>query len=416
MIVPGTRALHLGRWRRSGRPDAAVTRGSLRMALVIDHSAQQFARAFQLLAGEPGLQLHVYYWSTQESSYDVEFARPISWDIDLLGGYPWAAPGSGLTAIGRVCWLIREFRRTRPDVVVCYGWAAPISRAAIMYCLLARTRLLIYGDTTWQNSASGRHRVARSAVLRLLLRRCAGAVSTGTFNREFYIQHGMDPGRIWPGVCPADTEMFGAARAGRRRGLLGASDDELRIGYAGKLITRKGVDELLRAAALLPPARAWSVTLVGDGPLLPHLRALAAELGLGDRVIFRGFANTTEMPKLLAGFDVVVVPSRRDMRVLVTIEAMAAGAAVIVSDATAVWGPGDLIEDGLTGLVFRSGEPATLAQQLGRLLDDPALLDRLQRGGADRSASFGPAEFARTMRRAAVMCLSEGRERGHRSR
>jgi glycosyltransferase involved in cell wall biosynthesis len=52
------------------------------------------------------------------------------------------------------------------------------------------------------------------------------------------------------------------------------------------------------------------------------------------------------MPKLLAGFDVVVVPSRLDMRVLVTIEAMAAGAAVIVSDATAVWGPGDLMRPG----------------------------------------------------------------------
>ena len=192
-----------------------MTRGALRIALVIDHPAQQFARALQLLADEPGLRVHVYYWSTPESSYDAGFARPVSWDIDLLGGYPWAAPGSGLTAIGRVRWLVRQLRKTRPDVVVCYGWAAPISRAAIMYCLLARTRLLMYGDTTWQHSSSGRHRMARSVALNLLLRRCAGAVSTGTFNREFYIRHGMDPRRIWPGVCPADTEMFGAARAGR---------------------------------------------------------------------------------------------------------------------------------------------------------------------------------------------------------
>ena len=300
----------------------------------------------------------------------------------------------------RVRWLVRQFRKTRPDVVVCYGWNTPIARAAIMYCLLARTRLLIYGDTTWQHSGSGWHRIARAVALNLLLRRCAGAVSTGTFNREFYIRHGMEPSRIWPGVCPADTEMFGAARAGDR-GMPGEGDGELRIGFAGKLIARKGVDELLRAAALLPPGRAWSVTVVGDGPLRPELRALVAELGLGERVTFRRFANTTEMPKLLAGFDVVVVPSRLDMRALVTIEAMAAGAAVIVSDATAVWGPGDLIEDGVTGLVYRSGQPAMLARQLGRLFEDPVLLDRLQRGGAERSARFGPAEFARTMREAA---------------
>ena len=391
-----------------GRRDAATTRGAIRIALVIDHPAQHFARALQLLAEDPALRLHVYYWSTPENGYDAGFARPVSWDIDLLRGYPWGAPGSGLTAIGRVRWLIREFREARPDVVVCCGWAAPISRAAIVYCLLARTRLLMYGDTTWQHSASGRQRLARPAALNLLLRRCAGAVSTGTFNREFYIRHGMNPRRIWPGVYPADTEMFGAARAGRRS-LPGTGDGELRIGYAGKLIARKGVDELLRAAALLPPARTWSVTVIGDGPLLSRLGTLAAELGLSDRVTFRGFANTTEMPKLLAGFDVVVVPSRLDMRVLITVEVMAAGTAVIVSDATAVWGSGDLIENGVTGLVYRSGEPDALARQLRRLLDDPALLDRLQRGGAERAARFGPAAFARTMRDAAVMCLSEGR-------
>ena len=385
-----------------------MTHGTLGIALVIDHPAQHFARAFQLLAAEPGLQVHVCYGSTPEHGYDAGFARPVSWDVDLLGGYSWAAPGSDRTA----AWLFRELRKTRPDVVVCYGWAASIARAAIIYCLLTRIPVLMYGDTTWQHSSSGRHHMARSAALNLLLRRCAGAVSTGTFNREFYIRHGMDPRRIWPGVCPADTGMFAAARA--ERGGQRGTGGELRIGFAGKLAARKGVDELLRAVALLPPERAWSVTVVGDGPLLPELRALVATLGLGDRVVFHGFANTTEMPKLLAGCDVIVVPSRWDMRVLVTIEAMAAGAAVIVSDATAVWGHGDLIEDEVTGLVYRSGEPVMLARQLERLLDDSALLDRLQRTGAERSAKFGPAAFARTMGDAAWMCLSEGPGRGKR--
>ena len=406
---------HTGRLRRFDRREAAMNRRALRIALVIDHPAQHFARAFQLLADEPGLRVHVYYGVVPEKDYDADFARPISWDIDLLAGYPWAAPDPSRTPAGRARWLAGQFRKTRPDVVICYGWAAPIAREAITYCLLTRTRLLMYGDTTWQHSASGRHRLARSAALRLLLRQCTGAVSTGTFNREFYIRHGMDPRRIWPGVCPADTELFGMARTGRRSPP-DESHGELRIGFAGKLIARKGVDELLRATALLPTTRAWSVTAVGDGPQLPGLRALVAELGLRERVTFRGFANTTEMPKLLAGFDVMIVPSRRDMRALVTIEAMAAGAAVIVSDATAVWGPGDLIEDGVTGLVYRSGEPDMLARQLRRLLDDPALLDRLQRSGVEKAARFGPAAFARTMRDAARMCLSEGREPSQRRR
>jgi glycosyltransferase involved in cell wall biosynthesis len=379
-----------------------MTREDVGITVVIDHPAQHFTRAFQLLAAEPGLRVHVCYAATPEGGFDPGFARPVAWDVDLLGGYPWSAPGSGRIAP----WLARELRARKPDMVLCYGWASPIARAAIAYCLLTGTPLLMYGDTTWQHSSSGRHRMSRSAALNVLLRRCAGAVSTGTFNREFYIQHGMHPRRIWPGVCPADTDLFSAARTWRQDISAG---DELRIGFAGKLIDRKGPDELIRAAALLAPSPAWSVTLVGDGPLLPALQALAVGLGLANRVTFRGFANAAEMPKLLAAFDVVVVPSRLDMRALVTIEAMAAGAAVVVSDATAVWGPGDLIEERATGLVYPSGEPTALAGQLQCLLDDPALLGRLQRDGAERAEGYGPAAFARTTADAIRLCLADRR-------
>ena len=304
----------------------------------------------------------------------------------------------------RTGWLVRQLRAARPDVVLCYGWAAPIARMTILYCTLTRTPLLLYGDTTWQHSSRGKHPVLRSVALRILMHVCDGAISTGAFNREFYIRYGMNPRRIHPGVCPADVEFFGAAY-GESPAAPASEGGALRIGFAGKLIARKGPDELLRAATLLPRTRSWSVTLIGDGPLMSELRALVAELGLAGRVSFHGFANTTEMPELLAGFDVVVVPSRLDMRALVTIEAMAAGAVVVVSDATAVWGPGDLVEEGVSGLVYRSGDGADLARQLRRVLDDRSLLGELRREGAKRSANFGPAAFAQSAARALTTCL-----------
>ena len=146
------------------------------------------------------------------------------------------------------------------------------------------------------------------------------------FNREFYIRHGMDPRRIWPGVCPADTRTFADARS-IRRDWASSSDRHLRIGFAGKFIPVKGSMNSFVQASLCR-RRNYTVTVVGDGPLMPELRALAMQLGVDDRVTFHGFANTTEMPKLLAAFDVVVVPSRLDMRALVATEAMAAGAAI----------------------------------------------------------------------------------------
>jgi hypothetical protein len=59
VTVPDTRVPYQGRLRRSDRRDAAVTRDTLRIALVIDHLAQQFARGLQLLADEPGLRVPV---------------------------------------------------------------------------------------------------------------------------------------------------------------------------------------------------------------------------------------------------------------------------------------------------------------------------------------------------------------------
>jgi len=373
----------------------------------MDHPAQQFTRALQLLAAEPDVKAHVYYWSVARHLHDAEFGRLISWDTDLLGGYAWAAAPPGRSASRRLRWLISQLRQSRPDVLVCYGWASPIARMSIIYCMLTGSRLLLYGDSTWQHSSGSRHRILRSAALRILMRRCAGAVSTGTFNREFYIHHGMDPYRIRPGICPADTESFGRAGADRMEAP-GASGERLRIGFAGKLVRRKGVDELLRASALLPRTRDWSVSIIGDGPLMPELRALAGQLCIGDRVTFHGFANTSEMPKLLASLDVVVVPSQLDMRALISIEAMAAGAAIIVSDATAIWGQGDLVEHGVTGLVYPSGNPAALARGLSSLLDDRALLFGLRSRGTERAAGYGPDAFARTLACAARTCAAAG--------
>ena len=59
----------------------------------------------------------------------------------------------------------------------------------------------------------------------------------------------------------------------------------------------------------------------------------------------------------------------------------------------------------MTGLVYRSGDPAGLAAQLGRLIDDPELLAALRRNGAVRSARFGPEPFAATMASAIDQCI-----------
>lgn len=361
-----------------------------RLAVVVDHPAQHFSPAFRLLDRDAGQSLRTFYWRADHSEVlDQGFGRQVRWDVDLLDGHDWCAPQRGGVQGARE--LLAALSAYRPDTVLCFGWATPAARLALLWSLATRTKVLLYGDSTWQAPTRPRLLWVRALLLRVLFRLVDGALSTGTFNREFYIRHGLHPSRIFTGVYPADVAHYrrhadrAAARAQR-----GLPPDAFVIGYAGKLIPRKGVDELLRASALLPRDAGWTLVIVGTGSEEQELRRLADDLGIADRTQFLGFQNQSAMPGLLSMCDVVVVPSRRDMRVLVCVEAMAAGAAVVVSSGTAVWGGGDLIKHGHTGLVYPSGRPEELSEQLRALMADAGLLARLRAAGGAAADEHGP--------------------------
>ncbi|MEO2092277.1 MAG: glycosyltransferase family 4 protein [Gemmataceae bacterium] len=151
-----------------------------------------------------------------------------------------------------------------------------------------------------------------------------------------------------------------------------------RVVFAGQRITEKGVDTLLDAAVRLrrdESAAAFELQIAGAGPLREHLEQAAAAARLTDT---RFLGQVADVPALFASADVVVVPSRwAEAFGYVAIEAMACGAAVLVSDAGAL---PEVVRD--VGVVFRTGDPSDLAAKLAGLLADPA--DRLVRGLAGR--------------------------------
>lgn len=371
-----------------------------RVALVLDHPAQHFTPAFRDLESSSVVEPHVLYWASGEGGLeDPGFGQSVEWDVDLLSGYFWWAPSRRASQFTATIATIRQLEQVAPDVVLCWGWGTHIAQLTIAWALTRGTPLMLYGDSTWQHERRGALGLGRAAVLRLVFRRAHGALSTGTFNREFYIRHGMPPDRISPGVCPADVELYRAASDGSRQASV-----PLVIGFAGKLIPRKGAHELLSALALLPPG-AWKAEIVGDGPERHRLEALANALGLDGQVRFAGFVNQSEMPAFLAACDVVVVPSTVDMRVLVVIETMAAGTPVIVSSNTAVWGTGDLVEHGTTGLVYRSGDPGDLAACIRSLIADPDRIRSLSEAASAQVDQYGPAAFRARLEEAVVRRL-----------
>lgn len=145
---------------------------------------------------------------------------------------------------------------------------------------------------------------------------------------------------------------------------LGLSEGAPKLLALGRLHRNKGFDVLLRALALIPGAE---LALGGEGPERQALEALAAELGVANRVRFLGWRQ--DAGALLAGCDVFICSSRHEPLGNVVLEAWSAGKPVVAS---AVQGPTELIRDGRTGLLVPKEAPEALARAVMALLADPA--------------------------------------------
>jgi glycosyltransferase involved in cell wall biosynthesis len=156
---------------------------------------------------------------------------------------------------------------------------------------------------------------------------------------------------------------------------------------------RKQQHVAIEALAALPPSAVlWlcgATAPGGDPGYEAGLRALAARLGVADRVRFLGWRD--DLPAVLAAADVALLPSRMESFGLVLAEAMALGKPCA---GAAVGGIPEVIEDGVTGVVS-APEPAAFAAALAPLVASAALRGRMGEAGRRRVLeSFGAARQA----------------------
>jgi glycosyltransferase involved in cell wall biosynthesis len=173
------------------------------------------------------------------------------------------------------------------------------------------------------------------------------------------------------------------------RAELGLSDSAWVIGTVGRLVSDKNPALLLRASLPLlgPQVR---LLFVGDGPLAPELRALAAAQPEGRFVSFLGARQ--DVPRLLAALDVFALSSRTEGLPLALLEAMSVGLPIV---ATAVGGVPDVVRDDLSAKLVPSDDDIALRSTLAWLRDDRAEAGRLARRAREESARFSAAIMAK---------------------
>lgn len=160
------------------------------------------------------------------------------------------------------------------------------------------------------------------------------------------------------------------------------------IGYAGSIVHYEGLDHLMDAVSILRRTRDdFAVLLVGDGSAHSRVEQRCQKLGLEDVVTFTGRVPHDEVPRYLSLFDITPFPRKRlEVCELISpmkpYEAMANARAVAVSDVAALT---EIVQDDVTGLVFRADDAESLAETLGRLLDDAVLRARLGEAARERA-------------------------------
>jgi glycosyltransferase involved in cell wall biosynthesis len=232
----------------------------------------------------------------------------------------------------------------------------------------------------------------RRAVNRLALDRLADAVTaccrfsaegltrTDGFagNRIEVIENGIDVDRYGPAADPAALKTTLGLDPGRRY-----------VVHVARHHPVKDQATLLRGFALagLPGV---DLLMAGDGPLREELEALAAQLGVRDRVKFLGIR--TDVADLMRAADVFALTSVSEAASLTLLEAMATGLPSVV---TAVGGNPEIVRHEREGLLFPRGDASACAIAFRRLFADPALAARL--GAAARARAQERYRLDRTV-------------------
>jgi glycosyltransferase involved in cell wall biosynthesis len=176
-----------------------------------------------------------------------------------------------------------------------------------------------------------------------------------------------------------DLSLFTYALGDEKRRLkqeLSLDPDRAAILFVGELIPRKGGDLFLDALSKLPEARASTILIAGDGVERNNLEAHP----LAPKVNFLGAMPQRRLAKYFAAADVFVFPTRNEPLGLVTLEAMASGAAVVASR---VGGVPEIVEHEKNGLLFEPERVDQISHHLARVLRDRELRERLARAGLE---------------------------------
>lgn len=347
------------------------------LAIVATHPVQYQVPIWRELARRGRVPFEVTYFCDHgaRQSFDPEFGRSFTWDVDLLEGYKshFVHPGQsprGFSSLHMSAAMYRRFAQARPRAIWIQGWQVAGYWETAAAAKLLGAQLWLRGESNARSGAESR-RVARAVALRALFALTARFLYIGAANRAFYLAQGVDEPRLAPAPYGVENSAFAAmaARGRDRRAELrrawSIEEDAFCFLFVGKFIAKKRPFDILDAAARLADGRKFHLLFIGEGELLTQAQARAAALSAP--ATFAGFLNQSEIVNAYCAADCLILPSDADETWGVVVnEAMACGLPAIISNACGC--AEDLVVPGFEEFIYPVGDVGALMQSMSRVL------------------------------------------------
>lgn len=291
----------------------------------------------------------------------------------------------------------KAFKASRPDVVLLmeepyslFAWQI----LAVKRRLAPVAKVLIY---TWDNLTYGFQHIYRPHWLYRYIDQstldqvdavlCANSESMDVLRSKGFRKLIR---LVWHGV---ELKQFQTQSVGDHAGFV--------IGYLGRILKAKGIDDLLSIIPDLPEY--VTATIVGNGPDRDFFQSMVKNLHIEDRVRFLDGITPECVPGILSGFDCVVLPSRttatwKEQFGRVIVEAMSAGVPVIGANSGAI---PEVINH--AGLIYEEGDRNELLKSCLQLIENPDLAARLSEEGRRRAEAFSTDIFINRI----INCIHE---------
>ena len=245
-----------------------------------------------------------------------------------------------------------------------------------------RRRGLVAGDVEdFQAGGGGPLGMVLRSARNFELRRAAHIYCPSAYLRRFVLAWGIPAERVsvLPNPVPSLPDLPERDELRRTFGLNGAT-----LAFAGRLTAQKSLGRALDAVAAADGVR---LVIAGDGPDREPLEQHAQALGIADRVEFLGTQPRRRIVELFSAADAAILSSSWENFPHTVVEALAVGTPVLAMEAGGV---GEVVRDGVNGLLVPAGDEPALAEAVRRYFGDAALREQLRGAAAASVAAYAP--------------------------